>query len=118
MDGKYNGRYAVRGHALRRESDGLHLLIVNREYVTDPAKGTRFILDKTHPSGTYVSSLWADEFEYQGIRYRINWIGDTRAEIEALYVVRRRHKDRSPAPSRRRSTGRPGSVAGEGDGLS
>lgn len=95
MAKQYAGRYRVRGHQLRRE-DGLILLIVERRYVTDPAKGDRYILDKSHPSGKYVSSVWGDEFEHDRTRYRINWIGSTAAEIVAL----RKSKRKTRPPSR------------------
>jgi len=82
MDAKYNGTWRVAGNVLERE-DGCRLQLCTRTRTT-PTKSSTFIVDKTKPPGTYVSSVYGSEFEFRGIRYGITWTEDGRAIIDAL----------------------------------
>lgn len=81
---KFVGNYQINGSYLI--SKNLKLLISERKKVT-LNKPKQFIIDKSLPGGNYISSLYyiAENqyyFEFNGIRYELNYISDNTAEIK------------------------------------
>jgi len=88
MKAKYAASYRLEGRELHLDN-GLVLLVCYRTNST-PKKSPVFLLDITNPvERRHVSSLYGDEFESGGVRYRITREGDGGC-IEALYVRARR----------------------------
>jgi len=93
MNGKYAANYRLEGRELHLDNV-LVLLVCHRIHST-PKKSPVFLIDITNPvERRHVSSVYGDEFEAGGIRYRIARDGDG-GRIEALYV-----RGRRPASSR------------------
>lgn len=86
MSANYNfvGNYQIKGNYLI--SRNLKLLISERKNPT-LNKPKTFIIDKSVPKGNYISSLYyvAENqyyFDYNGIRYELNYSSDNTAEIK------------------------------------
>jgi len=87
----YSGAYKVKGQTWTRTSDELSLLLCYRNSsAVTPSKPSTFLLDKT--GNRYVSSLYGAEFEYEGIRYRVDRAGDGQVRIDAIRKVSKRNR--------------------------
>jgi len=85
----YCGSYKVTGHIWSRTSDDLSLMVCYRSNTAvTPSKTPTFLLDKTR--NRYISSLYGAEFEYGGIRYRVDRVGGGKIEVNALRKVTKR----------------------------
>jgi len=86
----YCGQYLVRGNKWTGIDNKLVILVCYRkpENVT-PSKPPTFLRDQTN--GRYLSSVYGNEFEVDGIRYQIDRIGEGEIQIRALRVVKKRN---------------------------
>lgn len=90
----FSGQYQVKGNKWTGIDNEFVILVCYRrpEHVT-PSKPETFLRDQTH--SRYLSSVYGSEFEVDGIRYRIDRIGDGKIEIVALRSVKKRNGWRS-----------------------
>ena len=71
VKGKYAGTYTGDGKSLKRTSDGLHLLILDRGHTVGHHSSRHYIVNASSPKRDYVSNLYGDEFDDRTFRYRI-----------------------------------------------
>ena len=69
--GQYAGTYSGDGKSLKRTSDGLHLLILDRAQPTGPQSSRFYLILASSPTRDYVSNVYGDEFDDRIYRYQI-----------------------------------------------
>ena len=71
IKGKYTGTYSGDASSLKRTSDGLHLIVIDRGSHVGPHSSRHYLVNASSPTRDYVSNLYGDEFDDRVHRYRI-----------------------------------------------
>jgi len=88
--GRYAGQYLWDGKSLKRATDDLTLLIVDRGSQAGPHSSRKYLVNASSPTRDYVSNLYGNEFDDRVYRYRICFREDDpdTVDIVVLYPLR------------------------------
>lgn len=95
-NGRFAGTYTGDGKSLKRTSDGLHLLILDRGETVGPHSSRHYIVNASSPKRDYVSNLYGDQFDDRSFRYQIVERPEETGtfDIVVLYPVKRGRRGR------------------------
>jgi len=91
--GRYTGQYQWDGKSLKRVTDDLTLLIVDRGSQAGPHSSRQYLVNASSPTRDYVSNLYGKEFDDRVYRYRIFLREDDPATVDIVVLYRLRTKD-------------------------
>lgn len=99
IQGQFTGQYTGDGKSLKRISDGLHLVILDRLHAMGPRSSRHYIVNASTPARDYVSNLYGDEFDDRIYRYQIIPRQDEPGtfDIVVLYPLKKRGSGRGSA---------------------